>query len=138
MRCKEIMLGDWLSNDGEKFRVHSIGQHSVVFLDEKGVKNVAHEDFIEPIPLTKDMLEKNGFTYDPNSEEENDGWWHRRNFAVPSGNEYLSIAFRDDDVAVYDLNIMKGNNSGDFHLNYVHELQHLMNTLGFVTIEIKL
>ena len=87
------------------------------------------EDSFEPILLTKEILEKNGFKYDPNSDEPNDGWWKWRRLGVKTGNEYIDIAFRDDDVAIYDLEIMKGNSSGTFHLNYVHELQHLINLL---------
>ena len=85
---------------------------------------------VEPVRITPEILKKNGFIYDPNSEEEDDGWWNWRNLGVETGNEFVNIAFRDDDVAVYDLEILKGFSAMNLHLDYVHELQHALRLCG--------
>ena len=81
------------------------------------------EDAIEPIPLTKEILEKNGFIL-------SDGWWC--NERLPKGNGYVSIAFDPDGEdrrtnCVYDLSITNHESgSVDLHLDYVHQLQHAL------------
>ena len=58
MKAEDLMVGDWVRNDlGEAQRV--------VELREKGAmlsyNDIYQYDDIQPIPLTKEILEKNGF-----------------------------------------------------------------------------
>ena len=123
----ELMTYDWVLYKGVPNRIEEISRpNQKVSLASSHLAAIAKATEIEPISLSKEILQLNGFTYEPNSEAEEDGWWIWNRLGVLNGNEYVHIAFRGDDVAVYDLSIMKGFTSGDFHLNYVHELQNIM------------
>lgn len=58
MEAKELMVGDWVKTDD--------GNSKIVSLDARHL-NVEDNDYtydeyhVEPIPLTKEILEKNGF-----------------------------------------------------------------------------
>lgn len=71
-------------------------------------------EYIEPIPLTIEILKKNGFVLD-------DEWYIYTGQGVN-----IEVAFRDDNKFVYDLSILTGSGSMDIHAKYVHELQHLL------------
>lgn len=82
-------------------------------------------DHIWPMPLTPEILEKNGFSIDENGE------WYSREVEKKDRNFWINIAFRDDGVAVYDLDVLNGARSSfSMHLNYVHELQKALGLLG--------
>lgn len=114
MKAKDIMIGDWVANENERLQVYSIGQNSVVFPD----KSVAHQDFLQPIPLTAEILEKNEFEkktfygiyddyFDLDIREYSDGL-----YIVT----YHSCEFNIPDQTI--------------HLSWVHELQHFMRHCG--------
>ena len=136
MKTNELMIGDlvkWKEQEGftnedrkTVMRVKRVLQGEI-WIDGRYCSY--NEVLFDPIPLTKQMLEVNGFKYEPNSEEE-DGWWCWNRTGVNDGNEYINIAFCDDDVAVYDVELMKGSNSMTLHCNYVHELQHAIRLCG--------
>lgn len=69
MDAKELMIGDWLyiedANTKEKYycRVKKIGTQFIFFdCDEVDVDGLSY-DCCFPIPLTPEILEKNGFSY---------------------------------------------------------------------------
>ena len=109
MKIDEVMLGDIVSAGGRPIHV------------TLGVLN-NWSDNIEPIPLTKELLEKNGF---------------ERDECIPQEKYYNGI---DNRVIVHnDKEYMNSNNEWYVHvdsedystiagceLTYVHELQHLL------------
>lgn len=82
-------------------------------------------DYLDPIHLTEEILKKNGFELDEVGD-----WWIWRRIGLKNGNEYIRIAFRNDDIAVYDIEILKNFNNCMLHLNDVHELQHALLMCG--------
>lgn len=114
----EIMVGDWMY----------ITDHPM----KKEEKQVKPEHFLrslvifEPIPLTKEILEKNGFELNDDNDKE-------------YFNEYLGV---DDRVVLRsDPAYMNTNNTWDVHidtpdyrtfgnleLTYVHEFQHFLKS----------
>jgi len=137
MKANELMIDDWVEcvDSTHKKKVYSqidaIEEGQTCILVRLDNSNWFLDiSFIKPIPLTPEILEQNGFIYEPNSEEKDDGWWNWKAIGVSTGNEYVNIAFRGDNVAVYDLEIMKGFNSGTLHLDFIHQLQHSLRLFG--------
>ena len=78
-------------------------------------------EYLDPIPLTPEILEKNGFSLDEYGE------WYECEVSVKERNYWVNVAFRNDSVSVYDLDILTGGRSSIcIHKNYVHELQHAL------------
>lgn len=61
MKSKELMLGDIVQVNGEVFKVISISYFDIGISDNKKDFYHEHIDNLEPIPLTPEILEKNGF-----------------------------------------------------------------------------
>ena len=112
MNTKDLMIDDWVLFAGNKYQIHK-------------------EDFsadydFEPIPLTEEIMEKNGFN--PYPEETNVF--------------YLNAGYRHDldTVCLYIGDIERpsiyGNDSlGEetyvvLHCKYVHEFQHVLKMCG--------
>lgn len=70
MEAKELMIGDWVSYDGEYVKIEGIttdsGRYkypfSVEYCDGRDFAHIAVLN-VDPIPLTEEMLLKNGFGY---------------------------------------------------------------------------
>ena len=55
MRIDELSIGDWAKVNGSRTKVW--------YLSEDGEVNDTTYDWVEPIPLTAEILEKNGLEY---------------------------------------------------------------------------
>lgn len=58
MKATDLMIGDWVSCDGKCYQIAELG--GMVCLDAENELFASIED-IEPIRLTPEILEKNGF-----------------------------------------------------------------------------
>ena len=77
MKANELMIGNWVmvrrpSNRLEKVRVKSVIGNGTIEAKTRDGLVVFGESAVEPIPLTKDVLEKNGFTCDANGMNDSD------------------------------------------------------------------
>lgn len=124
MKATELMIGDWVMfkdpTDGSKYpvRLKSINANSCCGIEGKSLLSLT-DDF-EPIPITGEILKKNGFTKSKVFEE-----W-----------KYKSITYKP--FPLYFISIMK--DSADLKLCncvYVHELQQSLRLCG-IKKEIKL
>lgn len=111
MKATELMIGDWVRNDlGETQQVAELHENWAML----SYNDTYPYDWLEPIPITPEILEKNGFR-DIDKGENCDGfdiYWR-------NGNDGYSI------------------NTQDLHLHYVHELQHALRLCGIdKTIEL--
>lgn len=71
MDTTELMIGDWVLHEGEPYQIRQLGIYGVDRDGEdypaacvgkpKGIGLIAERNEIEPIPLTPEILEKNGF-----------------------------------------------------------------------------
>ena len=119
MKIDELMIGDWLLYKSDSLEnAFPIQITREMFNKEL----VVWKDRFEPILITKELLEKNGF------EKEN---------LITSYNHYIGI---DNRVTLHDdFMFMNSRNMWDVHvdsedyctianceLTYVHELQHLL------------
>ena len=122
MKSNELMIGDWVTFEDEPLKVQHIynnGYDDVVaeiveeFLDEDGVICEGIKDVplvnCSPIPLTPEILEKNGWWYDGD-----DMWQHEEvGFYI----EKLNERFRCYDIT-------------DIKLDSVHQLQQTLRLCG--------
>ena len=122
MKVTDLMIGDWVIFSDKPLKVQHIynnGYDDVVaetmeeFLDEDGVKCEEIKDVplvnCSPIPLTPEILEKNGWWY--NVE---DMWFHDEvDFCIEKW---------DGRFQCYEIN--------DIKLDSVHELQNVLRLCG--------
>ena len=144
MKAKELMIGDWVrishrNKIGKVYRVDETngngnGWAAVIDGDY-------HESDLEPIPLTSELLEKNGFERVPQPgcanpyhwmlekyEEESDGLLFRiKAFNNPFRGMFVSI---DNPSACETISFGK-------QIEFVHELQHALRICE-IELDIKL
>lgn len=111
------MLGDWAHTPDGDFKITGIEDNYLWV----GGNYYAAKD-VTPIPLTSDILKKNGFGY-------------------TEGDEYLTHYYLGEECYCANMDLHIGsNNKGGFWLNtygdeihgikYVHELQHALRICG--------
>ena len=120
MKANELMVGDWVLYNDEPCQVEVIYDHGMIRL--KGWCECVEIYELQPIQITPELLEKNGF------EREN---------LITSYNHYTGI---DNRVClINDFYSMNSRNMWDVHvdsedyctianceLTYLHKLQHLL------------
>lgn len=102
MKAKELMIGDWVQVPSELNRYKRI----------RSTFDIDSAVLYEPIPLTTEILEKNGFMWDnlPISQ-----YWEQYGLIIyPAGGGYR----------------MNCGQNVSFKIDYVHELQHTMRLCG--------
>lgn len=71
MKPEDLMIGDWVLHDGEPYKIRQLGIYgttrdgddypAVCVGKPKGISLIVERNEIKPIPLTTEILEKNGF-----------------------------------------------------------------------------
>ena len=74
INIRDLSIGDWVKASGVAKRVHSIdfqnGEYFVHFSDpDTNSEDYLHAPFVKPIPLTPEILEKNGISKTYESDE---------------------------------------------------------------------
>lgn len=117
MKAKELMLGDWVYRQDYYDQVKEIRCTGVIGID--GMRGLITFSELEPIPLTLEILEKNGFQkkghrygiYDDYSDfemyEYNDGTW--------------LVSYHCCEMSLPDEQLL---------ICHVHKLQHFMRHCG--------
>lgn len=83
-----------------------------------------HETQVEPIPITPEILEKNGFV-----EEEYPIIYDRREFELRHGNYRIIVSpLNDGYTRIYKGGYLPILNN--CYINFVHELQHALRLCG--------
>lgn len=82
MKPEELMIGDWVLHDGEPYQIRQLGIYgenrdgedypAVCVGKPKGIGLIVERNEIVPIPLTPEILEKNGFKECTNEDWTND------------------------------------------------------------------
>lgn len=128
MRIEELSVGDWVAFGGKKYRIKIIDSpyHSVTLWGNNKQREESVE-LISPIPLTAEMLEKNGLEYEDDGNDAIiflccDMYWAR--YCV--GDTFWKVGIHSQDRL--DAVICDVQN--------VHQLQHALRLAG-VEKEIK-
>lgn len=142
MNANELMIGDWIQIADEVYNSMRGQYHQIDWIrtGELGLDNrkIITPPYAEPIPLTPEILEKNGakhsvyehpyFDYEPTEEELNDALQYYPFHSYKLGTnievsfypkEIRVEVFGQDFVDVFKIRGRKGN-------VYVHELQHAL------------
>ena len=155
MRTQELMVGDWVrigkSNlcipQGTIVKIRAIDDlNSLTLQSGKKLEGSVHcqpieetafsggiwVDFLEPIPLTGEILEKNGFV------KCEDGAWSLFQYKENGENALSQIYWSADplylEISSYTSQTGEFNRMG---VRYVHELQHALRLCG-ISKEIEL
>lgn len=125
------MIGDWVSlkDTGEFYQVTEIGEEFVML-------GYAHECYykdVEPIPLTAEILEKNGFIY-YNYGHNNYGWKIDDDERFVIEKSYKNLYQIDGDNS-FHIGIVSDDRESYFletfcTISCVHELQHALRLCG--------
>ena len=121
MKAEDLMIGDWVcvrSNDKED--THNFKITSIIDEGIYGHNFVGFEEDLEPIPLTEEILERNGFT----SKE--DKYNHKKYFLLGK-NEYNYDVYLDRlTILLVEEEYEPTTYAYICDVNYVHELQHVL------------
>lgn len=128
MKANDLMIGDFVNVNDIPLRVGAFRQDEIGFFDnDYKIYWCSDDEFdrIDPIPLTEEILVKNGFEYREAEETcatnayhhwQLDGHW----FALNSTQYFRKE--KKDDMPRFDV--------AGIAIHYVHQLQHLMRLCG--------
>lgn len=144
IRCKDLMVGDWVANrNGSPMQIVEVDEDNAyacegneerpwIFGDDKGYEP-------DPIILTPEILEKNGWYYGLTSDEEDaeqclGGCHYNRHWCYDEGTGSISLIFPNDTDGG---ELIIDDQSFNRHLNlvfcdtlHVHELQRELRLCG--------
>jgi len=122
MKATELMIGDCVltldATHKEKVfaQVDAIEEGKRSILVKRECSNwFVDIDWIEPIPLTTEILERNGFEYKDAWAE----WWHRSEDGFGSD---FQLSITESGFSMKDI--------GNAKINFVHQLQHALRLCG--------
>ena len=116
MKANELMIGDWVLLEGTPAKIVGVEIYCSNLYVQTNLKDAWYtSNFVEPIPLTKEILEKNEFKKD---FELKGCYWRPdcRKYCIVKEIETWYFAFRH----------MGGGHICISECNYVHELQHAL------------
>ena len=124
LNCKSLMIGDWVIYKGEHTLIYEIDDYyERINTEPDGYDSIKYINVseIEPIPLTSEILEKNGFKHYLTEEGDD-------NFDYTEGNlGYCLNRTTDGYMSCIDV-------THSFTITglikYVHELQHILHLCG--------
>lgn len=126
MEAKKLMIGDWVSVSGTPMRIAALGTVKAGFLDGKGEMFYHGYDSIEPIPLTNEFLEMNGF------KKGTERFWHKQceeDFRLLIDTQALNnLLYKENDALLWVFT--DGFCELRTKVRFVHELQHAMRVMG--------
>ncbi len=111
MTRAELKIGDWVSFEGKPFQIYDLTRYGDVVWYDEGASSVLMEE-IEPIKLTEEILEKNG-------------WQKHLRQSNLYENDYMGIVIQKD--GTFDFFYL---DTCIHTISYVHQLQHLLWALG--------
>ena len=145
MKCKELQIGDWIQDkNGNPMQIIGVGDDYAyaTFEDNEGDpwEFDDKDDQPEGIPLTKEMLDANGFRY-----EEHYGQYHTRSIIGDyrcTSKMCVSVTWHKSPEGLHvpyfieciNDDIYEGNSATIKSNLYVHTLQHALRLVGLSEI----
>lgn len=130
MKANELMIGDWVLIDGVARKVCAITKHKVGYhlCESESTMHYARLHDVNPIPLTPEIMERNGYRYEPMY-----GPFYRSilgDYAIDR-EPTISIGWNGrGEMCEWDISDGKRGASYGRHLLGVHELQHALRLCG--------
>lgn len=127
MKATELMIGDWVYN------THNRQPEQVCEIRERMVMLAYNDlydyDEIEPIPLSAEILEQNGFV----TKDKPDGWPGYRSYKYSEGSTGIVFHLHHD-TGKYEWSgkceISLNSLPYWIRFKYLHELQHILKICG--------
>lgn len=118
MKANELMVGDWIYRPCCSDQVKEIRHIGVIGIDN--MRGLIAFSEIEPIPLTPEILEKNGWYYNNEDEKFFPETWVGGGLKLQGADDcgYRIVVTSDYDD--------EDTNNTPFIILYVHELQHAL------------
>lgn len=125
MKANELMIGDWIQRNGKNFQVTSI-MDGYISTDEH---SDSHDYHFNPIPLTPEILEKNGIKRKAINDEEpyyqdEEGYYYYQYGELGINTLHIWFWYKDGDI------MMPSNCTKWIKLSFVHELQRVLRLCG--------
>ena len=131
IQANELMIGDWVLHDGEPYQIRQLGIYGVDRDGEdyaavcvgkpNGVGLIVERNEIEPIHLTPEILEKNGFKRDMVYGE-----WQFDLDTFPFNFPFSVVQRKNNSWYLGREEIGIAHNREIIDISYVHELQHAL------------
>lgn len=116
LKISDLSVGDWVRYEDKIYKLYAIEECGLLRGVCKDSENIAHIvkniDYFDPIPITAEILEKNGF-------EENCGRWYNSETRMEF-EQYKDRWSRTINCGEYDV----------YFIKYVHQLQHALRLAG--------
>ena len=134
MKATELMIGDYVKYQGHIYIIEEISAKGWIHLAHPKAKiriNMTSDyiiDLLEPIPLTKEILEKNGFTQCVTAPC---GYYNAPVYDMFGILFHISEDTYEDTWHIGVFTDHNDNNFVLYNLCYVHELQHVLKLCGF-------
>ena len=137
MKANELMIGDYISvkPSGMPIKIAAVHHKKVAYHAVINKLAWVRESLLEPIPLTQEILEKNGFEKSYSSILTADGYKKLPQYKYKNMTQVqdicrnlITISYSDLEGGVYD--IQCGIGSHIYDLKYVHQLQHALRLCG--------
>jgi hypothetical protein len=133
MKANDLMVGDYISvkPSGMPIKVAAVHHKKVAYHAVVNKLEWVRESLLEPIPLTPDILEKNGWFYNNEDEKFFPQTWVGGGLMLQGADDcgYCIVVTSDYDD--------EDTNVTPFIILYIHELQHALR-LRRIKKEIKL
>ncbi len=113
MKATELKIGDLVRYKGKPAKVHSIPAPFIYLFDvaDVGYRSSDGDENLIPLPLTTEILEKNG-------------WKKDRDNNYIDYDHHLVLCEKSNGYALYK--VINGNIIWLMNIDYVHQLQHLL------------
>lgn len=115
LKISDLSVGDYVCYCDRVYKVNSIEESGYVRANNESYSCphiLKHLDYIEPIPITAEILEKNGFV-------KNGGRWYNSE-VIMEFEQYRDCWWRTINCGEYSV----------YFINYVHQLQHALRLAG--------
>lgn len=117
MKANELMIGDYVMVAPSKMpiKIAAVHHKKVAYHACTSRFEWVRMSLLEPIPLTKEILEKNGLVFDCDTGLFEEDTNYRLEISIENGNIHWSINYDEYHI---------------LRLKYVHELQHALKLCG--------
>ena len=117
---KKYIVGDWVKFLFEESKVIEVYEDGSYYMDSPNITGCPKEEELSPIPLTPEILEKNGW-------RTQNRWYYYLDVAE-GFISYIGIDFKHKSNKGHLYVEVDGNNMVE--IQYCHELQHFLFGLG--------
>lgn len=125
LQISDLSIGDWVMVKGKAVKVESLGKIRN-YVELEGSLALFHIKAVQPIPITPEILEKNGWLPPRKAIELDTWWWTNGTDTAIEANEYNG----EWHLTIIEQKEIQYRNRVGIGLKYLHELQHAIRLAG--------